>query len=271
MNNPAEPPPAEPPEEVFDEFTQTVAHLRQECPWDKEQTHGSLRKHLLEEVYETLEAIDQIEQVQQQGTDEQVALASKNLCDELGDLLYQVFFHSLLAQERGDFDISDVVSAINAKLIRRHPHVFGDLEVSSQEELAPHWEAIKKTETNRISVMDGIPNALPALLYASKVQRKAASLGARPPDRLNDSLLKSLTDSQQAMAKKNPNDLTESALGELLFEIVQLAANQGIDTEAALREVAQGFSNRFQELEIAGADVSAQENQSYLWEGKTAT
>lgn len=77
MNNPAEPPPAEPPEEVFDEFTQTVAHLRQECPWDKEQTHGSLRKHLLEEVYETLEAIDQIEQVQQQGTDEQVALASK--------------------------------------------------------------------------------------------------------------------------------------------------------------------------------------------------
>jgi len=252
-------PAAQTPEQVFDEFTQTVAHLRQECPWDKEQTHGSLRKHLLEEAYETLEAIDQIEQAQRHGTTEQAAQAGKNLCDELGDLLYQVFFHSLLAQERGDFDISDVIAGINAKLIRRHPHVFGDLEVTSQEELAPHWEAIKKTESDRVSVMDGIPSALPALLYASKVQRKAASLGARPPN------------AQPALADQNSQDLTAAALGQRLFEIVRQAANQGIDAEAALREAAQSFSHRFQELEIAGADVSDQQHQSYIWQGKPAS
>jgi len=267
---------AEAPKEVFAELVQTVAHLRQQCPWDKEQTHSSLRKHLLEEVYETLEAIDQISEAHAVGTAGETALASKNLCDELGDLLYQVFFHSLLAQERGEFDVSDVMSTINAKLIRRHPHVFGDLEVSSQEELAPHWEAIKKTETDRVSVMDGIPSALPALLYASKLQRKATSLGAKPPEEtatLRDAMA-AIRQSQAEQSSRHlevpetEQEIGEVAVGQMLFQIVRLAAQQGIDCEAALRQEAHNFRGRYQELESTGADISSVASQSYIWEGK---
>ena len=264
--------------EVFAEFIGTVAHLRQECPWDKEQTHSSLRKHLLEEAYETLEAIDDLaaaladaasssqpadaanSNTGQVNTEQ--AVASQNLRDELGDLLYQVFFHSLLAQERGEFDVADVVVAINAKLIRRHPHVFGDLEVSSQEELAPHWEAIKQAESNRKSVMDGIPKALPALLYASKLQRKAASQGAKAPE-----VPVAPAESPVGQALQEA-ELTESSVGELLFEIVRLATQRGIDCEAALRQSAQEFKSRFQKLESSGDDVAQPAARGYIWQGK---
>ena len=269
----------------FESFADVVALLRQECPWDKKQTHASLRKHLLEETYETLEAIDRLSEVLDEGSagqgsdgggenseqgsaqnSEKNALqlaAAKSLCDELGDLLYQVFFHSLLASERDDFDVYDVVASIQAKLVRRHPHVFGDLEVESEEDLAPHWEAIKKSEGKRESVMDGIPSELPALLYASKVQRKAASLGAKPPPESADS---SAEPSDDPIDNQVPID--DQTIGRQLFAITQLAAQQGIDCEAALRSAAQGFKDRFRQLEEQGEDLAAEKSRDYLWKSE---
>ena len=271
----------------FESFADVVALLRQECPWDKKQTHASLRKHLLEETYETLEAIDRLSEVlgevaegsaekgngnghmgersdrQEDSKNAQQLAAAKSLCDELGDLLYQVFFHSLLASERSDFDVYDVVASIQAKLIRRHPHVFGDLEVESEEDLAPHWEAIKKSEGKRESVMDGIPSELPALLYASKVQRKAASLGAKPPSESADSSAGPL---DAPIDDQMPID--DQTIGRQLFAINQLAAQQGIDSEAALRSAAQGFKDRFRQLEEQGADLAAEESRDYLWKSE---
>ena len=265
----------------FESFADVVALLRQECPWDKKQTHASLRKHLLEETYETLEAIDRLSETLGEGGaggDEnrekdsarnhkkdseksaQQLAAAKSLCDELGDLLYQVFFHSLLASERDDFDVYDVVASIQAKLIRRHPHVFGDLEVDSEEELAPHWEAIKKSEGKRESVMDGIPSELPALLYASKVQRKAASLGAKPPQESAAAFSVAPIDDQ--------TPLDDQTIGRQLFAISQIAAQQGIDSEAALRSAAQGFKDRFRKLEEQGEDLASEESRDYLWRGE---
>ena len=283
----------------FESFAEVVALLRRECPWDKKQTHSSLRKHLLEETYETLEAIDRLSEVLDEGSAGQGSdgggenseqgsaqnseqgsaqnsdknarqlAAAKSLCDELGDLLYQVFFHSLLASERDDFDVYDVVASIQAKLIRRHPHVFGDLEVESEEDLAPHWEAIKKSEGKRESVMDGIPSELPALLYASKVQRKAASLGAKPPSESADS---SAEPSDDPIDNQVPIDdqkpLDDKTIGQMLFAITQLAAQQGIDSEAALRSASQGFKDRFRQLEEQGKDLAAEESRDYLWRGE---
>lgn len=252
----------------FEDLADVVALLRQECPWDKKQTHASLRKHLLEETYETLEAIDRLcevlgsEQTHQKST-QQIASA-KSLCDELGDLLYQVFFHSLLASERDDFDVYDVVASIQAKLIRRHPHVFGNLKVDSEEDLAPHWEAIKKSEGKRESVMDGIPNELPALLYASKVQRKAASLGAKPPQEMVAAEIGNVA-SEISQSVELPID--DQTVGRLLFTITQLAAQQGIDSEAALRSAAQDFKDRFRKLEERGEDLATEETRDYLWGG----
>ena len=279
----------------FESFADVVALLRQECPWDKKQTHASLRKHLLEETYETLEAIDRLSETLAEGgaedgaeggagggenseqgsrgseqgsrgseqgsekTAQQLA-AAKSLCDELGDLLYQVFFHSLLASERDDFDVYDVVASIQAKLVRRHPHVFGDLEVESEEDLAPHWEAIKKSEGKRESVMDGIPSELPALLYASKVQRKAASLGAKPPEMFSAAF--------STAPKDDQIPIDDQTVGQQLFAITQLAAQQGIDSEAALRSAAQSFKDRFRQLEERGEDLAAEESRDYLWRGE---
>ena len=279
----------------FESFADVVALLRQECPWDKKQTHASLRKHLLEETYETLEAIDRLSETLAEGgaedgaeggagggenseqgsrgseqgsrgseqgsekTAQQLA-AAKSLCDELGDLLYQVFFHSLLASERDDFDVYDVVASIQAKLIRRHPHVFGDLDVESEEDLAPHWEAIKKSEGKRESVMDGIPSELPALLYASKVQRKAASLGAKPPEMFSAAF--------STAPKDDQIPIDDQTVGQQLFAITQLAAQQGIDSEAALRSAAQSFKDRFRQLEERGEDLAAEESRDYLWRGE---
>ena len=278
----------------FESFADVVALLRQECPWDKKQTHASLRKHLLEETYETLEAIDRLSETLDEGgaeddaeggvgggenseqgsrdseqgsekTAQQLA-AAKSLCDELGDLLYQVFFHSLLASERDDFDVYDVVASIQAKLVRRHPHVFGDLEVESEEDLAPHWEAIKKSEGKRESVMDGIPSELPALLYASKVQRKAASLGAKPPEMAVPPEIFSAAFS--ATPKDDQIPIDDQTVGRQLFAITQLAAQQGIDSEAALRSAAQSFKDRFRQLEERGKDLAAEESRDYLWRGE---
>jgi tetrapyrrole methylase family protein/MazG family protein len=180
----------------FDELVRT---LRAECPWDREQTHESLTRYLVEEAYEVLDAIAS-------GSDE-------HLEEELGDLLFQVVFHATIARERGAFTLADVARGIHDKLEARHPHVFGDVVAETPEAVAGNWEAIKKAEKGRESIFDGIPASLPALLYATKVVKKAESLGVTPA----------------------PDDGTVAAA---LLALVQRARAEGVDPEEALRAAA---------------------------------
>jgi tetrapyrrole methylase family protein/MazG family protein len=185
-------------------FDGLVRVLREQCPWDREQTHESLTRHLLEESYEVLEAIE--------GGDD------AHLEEELGDLLFQVVFHAAIARERGAFTLADVARGIHDKLVERHPHVFGDLEASTAEEVAAGWEERKRAEKGRASVFDGIPKALPALLYASKVLRKSETLGVDGPP---------------AAVGGDADDL-----GDALLALVAAARHAGVDPEEALRRAA---------------------------------
>jgi tetrapyrrole methylase family protein/MazG family protein len=199
-------------------FAEVVRRLRAECPWDREQTHHSLRRHLLEEAYEVLEAIDHLDVEAGEGFD--------HLEEELGDLLFQVVFHSVLAAEEGHFTLADVASGVAAKLIGRHPHVFAGATAGSAEEVAAGWEQLKKAEKGRASVMDGIPDALPALLYASKIQKKAASQGV---------------DWRELVT----GDAGVSEIGRRLLEVVDAARTAGDDAETELRIAAEHVRDRY--------------------------
>lgn len=207
---------------AFAQFAVMVERLRSDCPWDAEQDHATLRRYLLEESYETLEAIDHL--VETSPESDELEARYGDLQEELGDLLYQIFFHSILAEEAGWFDVADVAQGIHDKLFERHPHVYGDVE-TTLEDLPAQWEAAKKAEKSRSSIMDGIPAALPALLYATKVQKKASAIGHAVPDR-------------GALEAAD-----EAAVGELLFSAVALARELGIDAESALRQRAVAFAD----------------------------
>jgi tetrapyrrole methylase family protein/MazG family protein len=199
-------------------FAEVVRRLRAECPWDREQTHQSLRRHLLEEAYEVLEALDHLDVEAGEGFDA--------LEEELGDLLFQVVFHARLAAEEGRFTLADVARGIGDKLVARHPHVFGDATATSADELATTWEQAKVAEKGRDSVMDGIPAALPALLYAQKVQRKAASQGVDWRTLVGD-------------------DGELSATARRLLDAVDAAHRAGDDAETELRLGAEHVRDRF--------------------------
>ena len=203
-------------------FADVVRRLRAECPWDREQTHESLRRHLIEEAYEVLEAIDHLDVDAGEGFDD--------LEEELGDLLFQVVFHATLAAEEGRFTLADVARGIATKLIGRHPHVFGDATADSADEVASRWEQLKKDEKGRASVMDGIPVALPALLFASKVQKKAASQGVDWRDLVGDA-----------------GTLTEP--GRRLLDVVDEVRLTGQDPETELRLAAEQVRDRFRAQE----------------------
>ncbi|MGH9235386.1 MAG: MazG family protein [Acidimicrobiales bacterium] len=203
-------------------FAQVVRRLRADCPWDREQTHHSLRRHLLEEAYEVLEALDHLDVDAGEGFDA--------LEEELGDLLFQVVFHSVLAAEEGRFTLADVARGIASKLVDRHPHVFAGARVADVDELAVQWEQAKVAEKGRASVMDGIPVALPALLYASKVQRKAESQGV---------------DWRALVA----GDADLSATGRRLLDAVDAARRAGDDAESELRIAAERVRDRYRAQE----------------------
>ncbi len=207
-------------------FVEVVRRLRAECPWDREQDHHSLRRHLLEEAYEVLEAIDHLDVEAGEGFD--------HLEEELGDLLFQVVFHSVLAAEEGHFTLADVARGVGTKLIGRHPHVFAGASADSAEEVAARWEQLKKTEKGRASVMDGIPDALPALLYASKIQKKAASQGV---------------DWRSLVA----GDLGVGDIGRQLLEVVDAARTAGDDAETELRIAAEHVRDRYRDGEATVA------------------
>lgn len=226
------------------------------CPWDAEQTHHSLARYLLEESYETVEAIEALP-ADAPGGDVDVD-AYARLEDELGDLLYQVVFHSVLAREAGAFTVADVARGIHEKLVRRHPHIFGDVEADTASEVMTNWEQIKKREKGSDSIVEGISPGLASLLYAHKLYRKAASIGLEP-----GSDIEALDRAAVALETLRDADAgaTEAALGDLLAAAVVLARSRGVDAETALRGWSARFRDRFVRMEgIArdeGVDLAA--------------
>ncbi|HEY4377519.1 MAG TPA: MazG family protein, partial [Acidimicrobiales bacterium] len=217
-------------------FVELVTLLRAECPWDAEQTHRTLTRHLLEETYEVLEAL---EAVGDGGPDTPLE-ADAHLEEELGDLLFQIVFHTVLATERGAFTLADVARGVHDKLVHRHPHVFGEVEVDGSDDVAANWEQIKKAEKGRASVFDGIPADLPALLYAWKVQKKALSVGASDAE-VSPDLAVAL---DQLAASPD-----EAAIGDVLAALVAVARRHDIDPETALRRCAARLRDTASALE----------------------
>ena len=252
----------------FVRFEELVRVLREECPWDRKQTHASLRQHLLEETHETLEAIDARAEL---GDDQLDADLDEHLAEELGDLHYQVFFHSRVAEERGSFTVADVAREVHDKLVVRHPHVFGGrdgsrVDADDADTVVSNWEAIKRDEKGRASAMDGIPPALPALLLALKVQKRAASTGFD----WHGGLEVAFADVEEELAEAR-DDPSEHEVGDLLFAAVQVARRLDLDPESALRGAAVRFQHRFREVErlaeAEGIDLATAEKERLeaLW------
>jgi len=234
--------PADTTQSSFSTFQETIAHLRapEGCPWDQVQTHQSLRPFLLEETFEVLETLD---------SGDTVALA-----EELGDLLLQIVLHTQIAIDTGEFNMGAVIDHINRKLIRRHPHVFGDVTVNGVTEVATNWEAIKRAEKNAkgqsapvASALDGIPAALPALAQALAVSKRAVRVGFEWPN-IEGVLEKIIEEAQEITVAPNQDNL-ESEIGDLLFSVVNLARWREIDPESALRATNTRFGRRFRKME----------------------
>ena len=229
------------------------ARLRQSdgCPWDREQTHRTLARHLLEETHELLEELDAPEEERDDDA----------IRDELGDLLLQVTFHAQIAADDGRWDIDDVAEGIVRKLIHRHPHVFGDVEVADASEVLVNWERLKADEDGRRKEVDeDIPASLPALARASKVQRRAAGWGFEW--RSVAGAFGALREEVDELAAATGADNTEEEVGDVLFAAVAVARQLGVDPESALRRTIRGFAARYErftelaaerELDVASA------------------
>jgi MazG family protein len=216
------------------------------CPWDREQTHRSLARHLLEETHELLEAIDE---------DDLDAIR-----DELGDVLLQVTFHAQLAADEGLWDIDDVAERLVRKLVHRHPHVFGDTMVTDADEVLVNWEKLKADETGgRKGVDEGIPGSLPSLARAAKVQRRAAGWGFEW--RTTEGALEALREEVEELAAAEDAANVEEEVGDVLFAVVAVARRLGIDAESALRRTTRGFAERYERftqlVQERGLDVGA--------------
>ncbi|MCS7223784.1 MAG: nucleoside triphosphate pyrophosphohydrolase [Armatimonadetes bacterium] len=208
------------------------------CPWDRAQTHQTIKIKTIEEAYEVAQVIEEKN--------------DSRLVDELGDLLLQVLFHSHIAAERGAFSLSDVLEHLRRKLIRRHPHVFGSDKVQTAEQALSRWEKSKAEEKrDQGSVMDGIAWAMPSLLLAYQVQKKASAVGFDWGDSLAalDKVKEELSETEQALATPLEKEQVEGEIGDLLFAVVNVARLAGVNPEAALRQAVRKFVTRFQEME----------------------
>ncbi|MCG6941282.1 MAG: nucleoside triphosphate pyrophosphohydrolase [Thiohalocapsa sp.] len=224
-----------------------VARLRDPehgCPWDLQQTPRTILPYTLEEAYEVAEAIENDDMAE--------------LCEELGDLLFQVAIYARMAQEQGDFDFGDVVASITGKMVRRHPHVFGDAEVASEEEVRENWEAMKAAEREakgkrlRTSVMEGVAQALPALVRAHKLQKRAARVGFDwdDLDGVAAKVREELAECEATFgAQADPLERVHE-VGDLLFSCVNLARHLDVDAEQALRAANHRFERRFMRVEV---------------------
>ncbi|MCS7010187.1 MAG: nucleoside triphosphate pyrophosphohydrolase [Anaerolineales bacterium] len=247
----------------FEAFQEIVARLRAPdgCPWDREQTHRSLRSHLLEEAYEALDAID--------------AEEPAKLQEELGDLLLQIVLHAQIAFEEGDFTMANVLEQVSRKIIRRHPHVFGDAEIRDVQGVLKNWEKLKQAERTESgqgerSALDGVPLSLPSLLQAQEYQERAARLGFDWPE-VQGVLEKVVEEVREIQHVQNDEDFANE-LGDLLFSLVNLARWRKVNAEFALRAANQRFRERFAYIEAVargqGRKLSEMtlEEMDQLWE-----
>jgi tetrapyrrole methylase family protein/MazG family protein len=228
-------------ERSIDELVRIMAVLRAPggCPWDREQTHMSLRRHLIEEAYEAVAAIEA-------GDDAEMA-------DELGDILLQVVFHAQIAEEEGRFDIDDVADAIVTKLRRRHPHIFAGATADTPAEVMERWDHIKRAEKPGKGLLDGIAPTLPALTLAGKVSRRAVSVGFEweTVESVWDKVREEI---EELKATEPGSPDAEDELGDLLFTVVNVGRKMGVDPEQALRSTCAKFVRRFSEMERAAAE-----------------
>ena len=243
----------------FDTFAGIIARLRAPdgCPWDKKQTHRSLRENLLSESYEVLAALDE-------GDPEKMR-------EELGDLLLQIVLQARIAADSAEFNINDVVRGIAEKIIRRHPHVFGSKTARNAEEVMHNWEALKKEEREEgASMLASVPPEMPSLAYALEVQRRAARAGFDWKDL--DGVIDKLVEEVREYREARDQEEKEQEYGDLLFTLVNIARREGVDAESALREANRRFYRRFSAMEDIcqkrglSFDKLSFDEQNALWE-----
>lgn len=229
--------------ELFNSFNELVWLLRQECPWDKEQTNQSIAQLTIEEAYEAVDAIYKND--------------DDDFAGELGDLLLHIVMHSIMAEQRGAFTIKDVIRKIHTKMVSRHPHIFGEVEVADQHEVLRNWENIKKNEkSNGESILDGVPNNLPALLRAERIQHKASRVGF---DWLEKQDMWAKVDEEfnelkEELQKGDHSSRTEE-LGDFLFALVNAARYEDIVAEEALQLANNKFIERFKHIERRASET----------------
>ena len=250
--------------EALTELDTLARRLRRDCPWDREQTTKTIVPHTIEEAYEVADA----------------ALADDDakLLDELGDLLYQVYFLALLLEENGDGDLEAVAEAIHDKLVRRHPHVFGGEEITTAGAVRSRWERVKVEQEGREGIFHDVPESLPALLYARKVQRRAATVGFEYPD--VEGAMGDLEDELHELREElaaGSDERRAAELGDLLFACVNVARRIGAEPELELRRATQRFRERVEAAErlaaVAGkrwAELSLEEQDRYFDQAKEA-
>lgn len=223
------------PSRKFEDLVELVAILRKECPWDRKQTHESIKDNLIEEAYEAIEALD----------DKDYDEFKK----EIGDLLLHVLFHSKIASETNTFDIGDVIYTLMEKLIRRHPHVFGDEVAEGEKKVSENWENIKLKEGKK-STLDGLPAQLPALIRAQRMQEKAANVGFDWPEwKLAwEKLDEELQEFRQALENENQDELSDE-FGDVLFSLVNVSRYFDLNAEDSLRKTNTKFEHRFRHIE----------------------
>ncbi len=243
----------------FSTLVDIIARLRAPdgCPWDRKQTHRSLREYVLEESYEVLQALDE----------EDMSMLS----GELGDLLLQIILQAQIAEENQEFKLRDVITKINTKLIQRHPHIFGEVKVTTAEEVSHNWEQIKKTERGEnASVLDSVPKSMPSLAYSQEIQRRVAGVGFdwENDDGVIDKLVEEVSEFKRTTTQRQRED----EFGDILFTLANIARRQGIDLENALRESNRKFFRRFTKMEelcrkrkLTFEKLSFEE-QNALWE-----
>lgn len=223
------------PSSDFNDFLKLVTILRKECPWDRKQTHQSIKQNLVEEAYEAVEMIEEKNY--------------EELSRELGDLLLHIVFHSTMAEEENRFDMGDVIYRISEKLIRRHPHIFSDTEVKSDKEVAENWESIKLKE-GRKSLLDGVPAHLPGLIKAYRMQEKASNVGfdwaewKLAWEKLNEEI----DEWKEAVEHQTPKEQAEE-FGDLLFSLVNVGRLLNLNAEDSIRMANKKFDSRFRYIE----------------------
>jgi XTP/dITP diphosphohydrolase len=241
----------------FNEFVDIVKRLRKECPWDKEQTNDSIKASTLEEAYEVVHAIDDKD--------------FPELKKELGDLMLHVVFHTIIAEEKGHFKIDDVINSISEKMIRRHPHIFSNVEVNNSNDVKRNWETIKLAE-GRSSVLDGLPTAMPALLRAHRMQEKTSKVGFDWKDKKDvwDKVIEEISELQE-IENSDAQNRIEEEFGDLLFALTNYSRFLNINPENALRNACTKFEKRFrfieQKLDDKGSHITKSnlEEMDHFW------